>query len=96
MDEAPVKQKMSKLALNFPSLARADGVNPWDADAIDRWAAETPLSLGELVTARFLLAVWNPGYNWRCGPFNLMEALRIWDEEHHKAFLAWAVVPWWP
>lgn len=87
---------MARLTRTFPSTKKAAGVDPWSADALDRWAADTPLSPGELVTARFLLAVWDPGYPWWCGRFDLMEALRVWDESHHTAFLAWARHPWWP
>ena len=45
----------------------------WDANTLDRWAAETPVSHGELLTARFLLAVWDPGNDWRCGRFDVMD-----------------------
>lgn len=51
----------------------------WDADLLEAWAAETPLSSGETLTTQFLLAVWDPNYSWRCGRFNLMTALRVWD-----------------
>lgn len=91
-----LEEKMTAFAGTFPSVANAPGARLWDATALDRWAAETPVSHGELVTARFLLAVWDPEYAWRCGRFDLMEALRVWDEPHRVAFLAWAVDPWWP
>ena len=87
--------KMSTFARSFPSAANAPGVRLWDANALERWAAETPLSHGELVTVRFLLAVWDPAHAWRCGSFDLMEAMRVWDPSHRAAFLAWAEDPWW-
>ncbi len=87
---------MAAFAQTFPSMAAAPGVPLWDADTLDRWAAETPLSHGERVTAQFLLAVWNPGHTWLCGHFDVMDALRIWDEQHHAALVAWAEDPWWP
>jgi hypothetical protein len=74
----------------------AAGVKPWDANALDRWAADTPVSHGELVTAQFLLAVWDPVSAWQDGRFDLMEAVRVWDDRHWAAFLAWAGDPWWP
>jgi hypothetical protein len=48
---------MAEFAWTFPSVAKAPGARLWDANTFDRWAAETPISEGELVTARFLLAV---------------------------------------
>ena len=90
------KAKMVAFARTFPSLVKAMGVKPWDAHAFDRWATETPLSHGELLTARFLLAVWDPATTWPCGRFELMDAMRVWDDRHRAAFLAWASDPWWP
>jgi hypothetical protein len=90
-----IEEKMAALARTFPGVAKASGVKLWDANLFDRWAAETPVSPGELATARFLLAVWDPGHPWRCGRFDLMEALKLWDDRHRAAFLAWAGDPWW-
>lgn len=88
--------RMTAFAQSFPSTLKAAGVALWDANTFDRWAAEIPVSHGELVTARFLLAVWDPEYAWLCGKFNVMEALKVWDEQHRAAFLAWVRDPWWP
>ena len=96
VDPPAHETKMSLLTRTFPSVAMAAGVEPWAANLLDQWAAETPVSHGELLTARFLLAVWDPAMLWRCGPFELMEALRVWDDRHRAAFLTWARDPWWP
>jgi hypothetical protein len=88
--------RMAEFAWTFPSVAKASGARLWDANTFDRWAAETPISEGELVTARFLLAVWDSGTVWQCGRFDLMEAMWVWDNRHQAAFLAWADEPWWP
>lgn len=95
-DHLPAEARMSELARTFPSTAKAAGVALWDASTLDRWAAETPISPGERATARFLLAVWEPETEWACGRFDLMDALKRWDERHLAAFLAWAADPWWP
>jgi hypothetical protein len=87
--------RMTAFALTFHAMRYASGVDPWDADEFDTWGSG-PRSHGERVTAQFLLSVYLPGYDWKCGRFDLMEALRIWDEEHHQAFLRWAADPWWP
>ena len=91
------QERIVELALTFPSLRRwaLTEVRPWEANRFDAWAAESALSHGEKVSARFVLAVWDPKAEWRSGRFNLMEALRIWDPEHRAAYLAWASDPWW-
>jgi hypothetical protein len=88
--------KMAAFARTFPSTAKSDGVRLWDAHTLDHWAAETPVSHGELLTAQFLLSVRDSATAWRCGRFELMDALRVWDDQHRAAFLAWADDPWWP
>ncbi|MFO0840906.1 MAG: hypothetical protein U0797_00720 [Gemmataceae bacterium] len=95
-DHLSTEAKMTALALTFPSMAKASGVRFWDAIVLNHWVAETPLSPGEVATARFLLAVWDPVHGWRPGRFDLMEAVRVWDPAHRSAFLAWVGDPWWP
>jgi hypothetical protein len=41
------------------------------------------------------LSVWDPQQAWELERFDVMEALRVWDEDHREAFLAWASNPWW-
>lgn len=74
---------------------KATGVKPWNANAFDKWAATVPISHGERCSAQFILAVWNFALPWRCRKFDLMEALDVWDQQHHQAFLAWVADPWW-
>ncbi len=96
-DDTPAQAtKMAVFARTFPCLTKAAGVKPWDANTLDQWALDALVSHGELVTAQFLLAVWDPANTWRCGRFDVMEALRVWDTAHLAAFLAWANDPWWP
>jgi hypothetical protein len=90
------EQKMAELAKSFPCMAKPIGSRLWDANAIDRWAHNSPLSHGELVTVRFLLAVWDRDFDWECGRFDLMDALRVWDTRHYAAFLTWVRDPRWP
>jgi hypothetical protein len=73
-----------------------EALPPWDADRLDEWAASPIPSHGERVTAQFLLAVWNPDHPWICGKFELMDAIRVWDDAHRTAFLNWASDLWWP
>ncbi|MFO0888251.1 MAG: hypothetical protein U0790_03785 [Isosphaeraceae bacterium] len=92
---AALGARMAAFALTFPSMRYASGVKPWDAERLDAWA-DGSRSHGELVTARFLLTVWDPATDWKCGRFDLMDALRVWDPTHHAVFLRWAREPWWP
>ena len=88
--------RIRRLAYSFPSLRTYyGGVKPWNASELDEWAAG-PASHGEKVTARLLLAIWDPNHTWTAGRFDVMEALRVWDDEHREAFLEWASDPWWP
>lgn len=92
--------KMFNLAKTFPSMkgqaAIGQELPPWDANFVDSWAASEAPSSGQRVTAQFLLAVWDPKQEWKSGRFDIMNALKIWDEKHLEAFLAWASAPWWP
>lgn len=71
--------EIARLARTFPCLRHAPGIDPWNADRLDTWAASGGPSHGEKCSAQFMLAVWNPDHAWRSGKFDLMEAMRIWD-----------------
>jgi hypothetical protein len=83
------------LAQSFPGLWNAPGVLPWNAQALDEWAASGKPSHGERCAAQLVLAVWNPDERWKSGRFDVMDALSVWDRPHRKAFLTWAAAPWW-
>ena len=87
--------RMQTLALSFPTLTKCRGLQPWDPDEFDQWATGPEPGHGALCAARFVLAVWNPYANWRCGQFDLMEAIFCWDENHRRAFQRWVADPWW-
>jgi len=87
---------MEELALSFPSLRGVIVASAWDARAFDKWASGPAPCHGARCAARFVLWVWNPKTRWRCGSFELQEALCCWDDEHRAAFVAWASTPWWP
>ncbi len=93
------KEKLRRFLRSFPALEHAPGIEPFDAEKLDAWAAG-PCSHGERCTAQFVLSVWGhttaKNCPWACGPFDVMDALGVWDETHRAAFLAWARDPWWP
>lgn len=102
------EQRMTRLARRFPSLADADGIEPWDAMRFLRWACTADLTSGRLHAVRFVLQVWNPSTNWiktaaahdldggHLLPFNVIEACGVWDETHRAACLAWIELPFYP
>lgn len=89
---------MIALTLSFPSMEHAEGTAPFQPFELARWAQGR--SHGELCTVRFLLSVWNPSDARRrvfyLEPFDLHEALEVWDGAHRGAFAGWAEDPWWP
>ncbi len=91
--EVSNEYKIRHLAETFLCLQTAPGVLQWDATSLDDWAAAF-MSSDELHSARFVLGVWNSNLRWKCGSFDLYEAIGEWDTSHRRAFLLWAVSPW--
>lgn len=89
-------RRMTALALSFPTLHAPDGVSPWDAERLEAWLGSGAPGHGARCAGRFVLSVWSSYREWQCGRFDLHEALGCWDDEHHRAFLAWILRPWWP
>jgi hypothetical protein len=94
-------KRISELAATFPALEkRSDrdviGIDPWDADKLERWALGPEPESSERHVVRFLLSLWNPHFEWRCGWFDIHVALTVWDEQNRAAFAKWAENPWWP
>jgi hypothetical protein len=89
------RERMTTLALSFPELARRarHACEPFDPNQLKRWARTGAPGHGGRCAALFVLSVWNPYENKR---FDLHEALKVWDDEHLAAFLAWTRKPWWP
>lgn len=88
-------RQIQKLARSFHSLREAPGLTPWNTGKFDRWAAGPAPGHGALCGARFVLSVWNSAVAWKCGRFNIHEAMLCWDSDHRAAFLLWANEPWW-
>ncbi len=71
------------------------GANPWDSRLLDDNFAGA--SAGERFAIQFLLNVWNSDQDWKCGPFDSLDALAVWQGgPFHASFLKWAESPWWP
>ena len=103
------EDQMSAMVRAFPSLAQAEGSEPWDVHAFLRWTETAPPSEAAMHAIRFVLEVWSPSTDWRTaaarfgikrvshlGPFRLVEAMSAWDDAHRDAFLAWCEAPFTP
>lgn len=88
------RDDLTLLAESFPTLCRAPGVRPFDAEVLDTWASGPAPSSGAFHAARFVLAVFNNRAPWQCGRFDIVEAMWTWDAAHRQAFLGWARAPW--
>lgn len=73
---------------------KKSGANPWDAKTLE--VNFDGASHGEKCVISFLLNVWDPGGDWSCGKFDVIDAMGIWNEKERDAFLIWAIKPWWP
>lgn len=85
--EPQTESKIVLIADTFPSLAKAEGVWPWNPNRLDLWASELGRTAEAVHSARFLLRLWNAECDWECGRFNAQAAIRIWDRIHRRAFL---------
>lgn len=84
-------ERIQHMAMRFPSLQDVPAAMRWNALKLDQWALTA--SHGERCAVQFLLRVWDQHGLWKCGEFNVFEAMAIWDQEHREAFLAWALNP---
>lgn len=85
--ELQTESKIVLIAESFPSLAKAEGVWPWNPNRLDLWASELGRVDDAVHSARFLLRLWNADCDWECGRFDAQSAIRIWDRIHRRAFL---------
>lgn len=51
---------------------------------------------GARCAARFVLNLWSNRKEWKCGKFDIFDALIHWDDRQIKAWQAWAANPWRP
>ena len=72
----------------------SEGANPFDARMLEKSYNEAPH--GEQLVIQFVLHVWNPRTQWSCGMFDVVEAIRMWDEKRRGVFAYWVREPFWP
>lgn len=88
------KRRIATLAQQFPTLADADGLTPFDPHRFDAWSANlAPDSQGRFA-AKFILSLFDSTQKWDTGSFDVVVAFRHWDTEHRTAFLGWSQSPW--
>jgi hypothetical protein len=93
-----MKDEMMMLVHSFPSLRGYRGNSDGRFDSVDfyTWALGGHATSGTVVSALFILDVWNGErrgrWPWRKlgSRFSLRGAFGVWDREHVAAFLAWA------
>lgn len=88
------RDELSLLAESFPTLRRAPGVRPFDAETLDAWASGPAPSSGAFHAAAFVLNIFNCRAPWAVGRFDVVAAMNVWDAAHRNAFLNWARAPW--
>lgn len=101
MANQPLTERMSRLALSFPSVARMvesgmlPGIAPWNASKFHDFMGNPGFRLGSGANASlaFISHVWGCGSHRHA--FDLRNAFARWDEAHRAAFKAWASDPWW-
>lgn len=100
--------RMERLCALFPSLHRAPGARPWSALKMLQYAC-SGASHGERLAAKFVLGVWH-ATDWQqvardegvlksdetLRPFDVFEAMNVWDEKNREAMLTWLRDPFWP
>lgn len=92
-EEALVRSKrIAALARSFPSLRYAPGLEPFKPAKLDAWAASDERENEAKHAAQFVLAIAKPR-GWKVGRFNVLLAMRRWDDAHRAAFIAWAKNP---
>lgn len=79
--------KFLSIALRFHSLVEAKGLLPWSPLELDCWACEFDRSSQAIHSVRFILGLWNSGYDWECGTFDPRIAVRAWDIHHRRVYL---------
>ena len=89
---------MMRLAWGFPSLDRADGVHPWTPTDFDAWVCGPEVTDAARHAGAFVLAVWcgRARHHYRVPPFDILDAMAVWDRHHRSWFVEWAARPWWP
>jgi hypothetical protein len=94
-DERARRLGIITLALSFPTLQDAPGVNPWDPNRLAAWAKSSASSGGRHAAA-FVLGVYSRTLPAALAvPFDMHAAMETWDVEHLAAFQAWVADPWW-
>lgn len=76
MISTDIGARMTDLAVTFPTLRGANGVNPWDADELAQWLRGPVPGSGAKHAACFVLSVWNP-HQFRVNSNQVREALEL-------------------
>jgi hypothetical protein len=86
---------MTMLAESFPSLRQAMNGRPFDPDWMEHFA-EGAMEGNSHWAAMFVLDVWYSDRSVRAPRFNLIQAMRVWDDDHRNALDEWLMSPFYP
>lgn len=95
------RKRFAALAKTFHAIAYApvfDKYDLIDLRKLDDWAVamDPDGSDGVRCTAAFILNLWSTREPWKCGKFDVFDALGQWDDDHTAAFREWISNPWRP
>jgi len=94
MTQTPSRsQRLTALAQSFPALKEADGIAPFEPRILEKWTGSPACNELARHAACLVLNVYNPRTPWRLGRFDVLKAMRTWDDAHRAAFLAWVQEP---
>ena len=84
--DLPLEERLPSLARRFPCLQGAAGIDPWDPEALHRWAQASPEESSARYAATLVLNLWREG-PW--DRFDILAAARVWEEADLQTFVDW-------
>jgi hypothetical protein len=84
--ELPVPERLPSLARRFPCLRGAEGLEPFDPGAFHAWMRGKGAGSAAYQAGLLLLNLYGPG-PWE--RFDVLAALRAWDDGDRQMFINW-------
>ena len=81
--ELPLEKRLPSLARRFPSLNRADGVDPWDPEKLNRWVEGCDDPAAEQAGLLLLGLAGIPTSK----PFDVLVAMGCWSDDDRQMFV---------
>ncbi len=81
-----LEERLPSLALRFPCLEGALGLEPWDTARLHAWIAGQGEGGAAWHAGLLLLNLWGEG-PWP--PFDMLAAARTWEDGDKQMFINW-------